>query len=118
MNPDQKQQSKKISFWKILHCLFYAVAIVFLLSCLALVILDHLEMKRRLNTIDEKMSTVELTLKRTIPTSLPHTAARDNRLAVDDLHVRLKRAVTVTLQSLEKRLKVLEIRYGKYNTYF
>ena len=96
----------KAPSWKILRCLFYAAVIVFLLSCMifqAILFMDHLEMKQRLAEIERA------TPKKLFTTSQPQ-AARSDKLDADDLHVRLRRAVTVSLQSLEKRLKVLETR--------
>ena len=69
----------------------------------AILFMDHLEMKQRLAEIERA------TPKKLFTTSQPQ-AARSDKLDADDLHVRLRRAVTVSLQSLEKRLKVLETR--------
>ena len=107
---DSTEQKTKIRFSEILRCLFYVTVVVFLLSCIvfqAFLFMDHLQTKQRLAAIDEKVNTLELTPKQVFPSSY---GARKNRPDAEDLHVRLRRAVTISLQSLEKRLKVLEIR--------
>jgi len=74
--------------------------------------MGHLQTIKRLDAIDKKVYALELTMKKLIPSS-PTYEANQNRLtdlAERDLHVRLRRTVTISLQSLEKRLKVLEIR--------
>ena len=76
----------------------------------AFLFMDHLQTKQRLAAIDEKINTFGLTPKKPCPSSSPHTVATDVRLDAGDLHVRLRRTVTISLQSLEKRLKVLETR--------
>ena len=115
MDSNKKEQKTKGRFSEILRSLFYVVMIVFLLSCIVFLFLDHLQTKERLAVIDDKMNTFELTLKKVFPTSPTHTASEDNRLDAagsEGLHVRLRRALTstVSLQSLEKRLNVLEFR--------
>lgn len=67
-------------------------------------------MKQKLATMDKKMSSLELATKSFVPSSSPHNKAKDTKHGFKDLHVRLRRAVALSLQSLEKRLKVLEIR--------
>ena len=96
----------KASLWEILRCLFHAAVIAFLLSYMifqAILCRDHLEMKQRLAEIERA------TPKTLFTTSQPQAAGSD-KLDADDLHVRLRRAVTISLQSLEKQLKVLETR--------
>ena len=117
MESETEKQKRTLRFSEILHCLFYVVVVVFFLSCMvfqAFLFMDHLQTKQRLAAMDEKMNTFELTPKKPFPSSPPHTAAGDVRLDAEDLHVRLKRAVTVSLQNLEKRLKVLETRYDNW----
>ena len=100
------EKKAKASLWEILRCLFYAAGIVFLLSSMifqAILFMDHLAMKQRLAEIERAPP------KKLFTRSQPQ-AARSDKLDADDLHVRLRRAVTVSLQSLEKRLKVLETR--------
>ena len=118
MESETKKQKRTLRFSEILRCLFYAVVVVFLLSCMvfqAFLFMDHLQTKQRLAAMDKKMNTFELTLKKPLPSRPPHTTARDDRLDGEDLHVRLRRAVTISLQSLEKRLKVLETRYDYFS---
>ena len=115
MNSNKKEQNTKSRFSEILRSLFYVVIIVFLLSCMVFLFWDYLQTKERLAVIDDKMNAFELTLKKVFPTSPTHTASEDNRLDAagsEGLHVRLRRALTstVSLQSLEKRLNVLEFR--------
>ena len=109
MDSEVKEQKSKLRLPEILRCLFFVGVVVFLLFCMVFLFLDRLEMKQRLTAIDEKLNTFELTLKMSLPKS-PAFGSRDIRFGAEDLHVRLRRAVTVSLQSLEKRLKVLEIR--------
>ena len=114
MDSETEEHKTKLRFSEILRCVFYAVVVVFLSSCMlfqAFLFMDHLQTKQRLAAMDEKMNTFELSLKKPLPSRPPHTTARDDRLDGEDLHVRLRRAVTVSLQSLEKRLRVLETRY-------
>ena len=60
-------------------------------------------MKQRLTAIDDKMNTFERTLQY-------NNDDKDERLEAKALFVREKRAVALSLGSLEKRLKVLEFR--------
>jgi len=116
MELETKEQKAKLRFSEIFRCLCYAVMVVFLLSSMifqAFLYMDHLEMKQRLAAIDKKVHAIELPIKKSFPTNQPQTTKDLNRLDVEDLHVRLKRAVPVSLQSLEKRLKALEIRYDQ-----
>ena len=118
MDSNKKEQKTNGRFSEMLRSLFYVVIIVFLLSCMIFLFLDHLETKERLAVIDDKMSAFELTLKKVFPTSPTHTASEDNGLDAEGsegLHVRLRRALTstVSLQSLEKRLNVLELRWDQ-----
>ena len=59
-------------------------------------------MKQRLIAIDDKMNTFERTLQ--------YNNDKDERLEAKAFFVREKRAVALSLESLEKRLKVLEFR--------
>jgi len=75
--------------------------------------MDHLEMKRRLAAIDN------LTPKKFLTTNPPLTEATKEKLNnVEDLQMRSRRAATVSLQSVEKRLKVIEVRLLKENRTF
>ena len=115
MDPETKEQKTGLRLSEILRYSFYGVVIVLLLSCIGFLFMGHLQTMQRLDAIDEKVYALELTMKKLIPSS-PTYEANQNRLtdlAERDLHVRLRRTVTIGLQSLEKRLKVLEIRYGE-----
>ena len=59
-------------------------------------------MKQRLTAIDDKINTLEWTLR--------YNNDRDKRLEAKGLLVREKRALALSLEGLEKRLKVLEFR--------
>ena len=110
MNTTTKEQKNQLGISQILRCLVYIAAIIFLLSCMvfqAFFFMDHLEMKQKLATMDEKMTSFELATKSFVPSSPPQNEAKHG---FKDLHVRLRRAVALSLQSLEKRLKVIEIR--------
>ena len=111
MDSQVKEQKTKLRFSEIFRCLFYAVVVAFLLSCMvfqAFLYMDHLEMKQRLAAIDEEINTLKLTSK-TLLTSPTQAVSRDALHDVQGLHGRLRRASTVSLQNLEKRLKILEI---------
>jgi len=76
--------------------------------------MEHLQTKQTLAAIDEKVNRLDQTLKMVFPSSPPH-GARENRRDAKDLHVRKRKSVTTSLQSLEKRLKVLEMRAVRAN---
>jgi len=76
--------------------------------------MEHLQAKQTLAAIDEKVNTLDQTLKMVFPSSPPH-GARKNRPDAKDLHVRKRKSVTISLQSLEKRMKVLEMRAVRAN---
>ena len=65
-------------------------------------------MKQRFAAIDDKMITEE-TLKKFLSACEPHSDT-DEPLDAKALLVRKKRASALSLESLEKRLKVLEFR--------
>ena len=67
-------------------------------------------MKQKWATIDEKVTSLELATKSFVPSSPPQNEAKDTKRGFKDLHERLRRTVALSLQSLEKRLKVLEMR--------
>ena len=112
MESNTKYQKKNGRFSGKLCGLFYAVSVVFLLCCIAFLILDHLQMKSKLAAIDNKMDAVELTLKDVVPKSAiePHAVTTDNETDTGSFHVRLRRAAALSLEDLEKRLQVLEMR--------
>jgi len=108
MDSETKEQKTKSLLSENFRCLLYAVVVVFLLSCIvfqAFLFMDHLEMKQRLAAIDN------LTPKKFLTTNPPLTEARKEKLNnVEDLQMRSRRAATVSLQSVGKRLKVIEVR--------
>ena len=112
MESNTKYQKKNGRFPGMLRGLFYAVSVVFLLCCIAFLVLDHLQMKKKLAAIDNKIDAVELALKEVVSTAAtqPHAAATDNKPDARSFHVRLRRATALSLEDLEKRLKVLEMR--------
>ena len=67
-------------------------------------------MKQRMVVIDDKMNAFERSLKKPFPTRQNNRDEPDERLDAKDLLVREKRALALSLESLEKRLKVLEFR--------
>lgn len=97
-----------------LRGLFYAVLVVFLLCCIAFLVLDYLQVKWKLAIIDDKMDAVELALREVVPKLKaaiePHAATTDNKPDSRSFHVRLRRAAVSSLEDLEKRLTVLEVR--------
>ena len=111
MDPEKKGQTIKRRLVELFRRLFYPAVVIFLLSCIAFLVLNHLEMKQNLATMDEKVNAIELTVEK-LATSPPHNKAGEkNRLDTGSLPVRRsKRAATVSLQNLDKRVKVLEIR--------
>ena len=68
----------------------------------------------RLAAIDDKMDTFEWKLKKRFPTHQYVNNDKDERLDAKALLTRKKRASTLSLQSLEKRLKVLELRSVRF----
>ena len=108
MDQDRKEPKREGRFSEILRCLIYVAVAVLLLSCMAFLFLDHVQMKRRLAAMEEKMITEE-TLKTFCGTGQVPTDA-DKRVDDKALLLRRKRALTLTLHGLDKRLKVLEFR--------
>lgn len=98
MDQDKKEHKFKERFPEILRCVLYLVV----LSCIAIVFSEQHKMKQRLTAIDDKMNRFERTLRYDID--------KDVRNQPKDLLVREKRALALSLESLEKRLKVLEFR--------
>ena len=110
MERDEKQQKTKGRFSEILRCMLYAVVVVFLVSCNAFLFLEQQQMKQRLAAIDDKMNACDRSLKKPFPTRQNNGGEPDERLDAKALLVREKRALALSLESLEKRLKVLEFR--------
>ena len=98
MDQDKKEHNLKQRFSEILRCVLYVVVV----SCIIILFLEQQKMKQRLIAIDDKMNTFEHTLQ--------YNNDKDERLDAKALFVREKRAVALSLESLEKRLNVLEFR--------
>ena len=108
MDQDKKKQKEKGRFSEILRRMLCTVVVVFLVSWMAFLSLDNIQMKQRLAAIDDKMITEE-TLKKIFSAS-QHYSDTDEQLDAKALLVRKKRALALNLESLEKRVKVLEFR--------
>ena len=108
MDQERKEPKAEGRFSESLRYLLYVAVFVFFLSCMTVLFLDHIEMKRRLAAMEDKMITDE-TLQKFCATS---RIQRDTDERVDDkaLLLRRKRELALSLQGLEKRLKVLEFR--------
>ena len=102
MDQDKKEHKLKQGFSEILRCVLYVVVVVFLMFCIIILFLEQHKMKQRLIAIDDKMNTFERILQ--------YNNDKDERLEAKALFDREKRAVSLSLESLEKRLKVLEFR--------
>ena len=116
MDPEKKEQTMKLRLAELFRRLFYPAVVIFLLSCVTFLVLNHLEMKQKLAAMDEKVNAIGQTRKQTVEkffaTRSPHNKARDkNRMDTGSLPVRRsKRAAIISLQNLDKRVKVLEKR--------
>lgn len=102
MDQDKKEHKLKGCFSEILCCVLYVAVVVFLMSCITILFFEQQNMKQRLTAIDDKMNTLERTLR--------YNNDRDKGLEAKGLLVREKRALALSLEGLEKRLKVLEFR--------
>ena len=102
IDQDKKEHKLKQRFSEILHCVLFVVVVVFVMSCIIILFLEQQKIKQRLIAIDDKLNTFERTLQ--------YNNDKDERLDAKALFVREKRAVSLSLESLEKRLKVLEFR--------
>ena len=102
MDQDKNEHKLKQRFSEILRYVLYVVVVAFLMSCIIILFLEQQNIKQRLIAIDDKMNTFERTLQ--------YNNDKDERLDAKALFVREKRAVALSLESLEKRLKVLEFR--------
>ena len=112
MDPEKKGQTIKLRLLELFRCLFYPAVVIFLLSCITFLVLNHLEMKQKLAAMDEKVNAIELTVEKFFATISPHTrVGNKNGLDTEGLPVRRsKRAAIVSLQNLDKRVKVLVTR--------
>ena len=102
MDQDKKEHKLKQRYSETLRCVLYVVVVVFMMSCIIILFLEQQKMKQRLTEIDDKMNTFERILQ--------YNNDKDKRLEAKALFFREKRAVALNLESLEKRLKVLEFR--------
>ena len=109
MESDNTKQKTNGRLSKILRCVSYAVVVVFLVLCNTFLFLEQQHTKQRLTALEDKMITEE-TLKRFFPASQSNSADKHKRHDGKALLVREKRALALSLESLEKRLKVLEFR--------
>jgi len=107
---DQDKNELKGRFSEILRCVLYVAVVIFLMSCIAILFLEQQKMKQRLTAIDDKMNTLERTLR--------YNNDRDKRLEAKGLLVREKRALALSLEGFEKRLKVPEFRALRENQSF
>ena len=109
MEPDNTQQKTNNRISETFRWVFYVVVVVFLVLWNTFLFLEHRHTKQRLSEIEDKMITEE-TLKKFFPTSQSNSADKHERLDGKVLLVREKRGLGLRLESLEKRVKVLEFR--------
>ena len=108
MDQERKQPKTEGRFPKFARFIFWTALVVFLLSCLAFLVLENVQMKRRLTFIEERMVTAE-TIEKFCAT-IRRQSDTDDRADTKTLLLRRRRSLGLSLQSLEKRLKVLELR--------
>ena len=109
MERDKNELKTNGRLSEILRCVLYAVVVVFLVLCNIFLFLEHRHTKQRLTALEDKMITEE-TLKKFFATSQMNSADKDERLDTKALLIREKRAPASSIESIEKRLKVLEFR--------
>ena len=109
MEPDNTEQKTNNRISETFRCVFYVVVVVFLVLWNTFLFLEHRHTKQRLSEIEDKMITEE-TLKKFFPASQSNSADKHERLDGKVLLVREKRALALSFESLEKRVKVLEFR--------
>ena len=107
LDKNEKKTNGRLS--EALRCVLYAVVVVFLVLCNMFLFLEHRHTKQRLTALEDKMITEE-TLKKFFPASQSNSADKHERLDGKVLLVREKRGLALGLESLEKRVKVLEFR--------
>ena len=107
MDQDKKEHKLKRRLSEFIRCVLYIAVVIFLMSCIAILFLEQQQMKQRLTAIDDKVTTFERALQ--------YNNERDKRLEAKGFLDREKRAVALSLESLEKRLKVLEFRWDFFN---
>ena len=109
MERDKNELKTNGRLSEILRCVLYAVVVVFLVMCNTFLFLEHRHTKQRLTALEDKMITEE-TLKKFFAASQMNSAGKDKRLDTKALLVRERRAQASSIESLEKRVKVLEFR--------
>jgi len=109
MESDKTEQKTSGRLSEILRCVLYAVVVVFLVLCNIVLFLEQQHTKQRLTALEDKMITKE-TLKKFFPASQSNSADKHERPDGKALLIREKRALVLSLETLEKRLKVLELR--------
>ena len=109
MEPDNTKQKANSRTSETLRYFFYVLVVVFLVLWNTFLFLEHRHTKQRLTALEDKMKTEE-TLKEFFPASQANSADKHKHLYGKALLVREKRAPALSLESLEKRLKVLEFR--------
>ena len=100
-----RKQNAKYAFLEICRSFFYALVFIGLLSWLAFLSLDHIQIRQRLSVIDHRMDRFERKFEEIIPTRQSNKRRNGAKTLLD----RDKRDV-LSLESLEKRLKALEFR--------
>lgn len=109
MQPDNTEQKANSRISETLRCVFYMALVVFLVLWNTFLFLENRHTKQRLSEIEDRMIAEE-TLEKFIPGSQSNSADKHERLDGKTLLVRERRALALSLESLEKRLKVLEFR--------
>ena len=110
MEPDNTEQKTNNRISQTFRCVFYVVVVVFPVLWNTFLFLEHRHTKQRLSEIEDKMITEE-TLKKFFHASQSNSADKHERLDGKVLLVREKRALALSLKTLEKRVKVLEFRW-------
>ena len=108
MDRDKEDPYVRCRFSEIVCFVFYVAVVIFLLSSVVLVAVDYVQIKQRLAAIEEKINADEL-LRKVCVTDRKQTEI-DGRAEVQALLSRRRRALTLSLAGLEKRVKVLEYR--------
>ena len=107
MDRDKEDPYVRCRFSEIVRFVFYVAVVIFLLSSVVLVAVDYVQIKQRLAAI-EKINADEL-LRKVCVTDRKQTEI-DGRAEVQASLSRRRRALTLSLAGLEKRVKVLEYR--------
>ena len=110
MDRDKEDPYVRFRFSEIVRFVFYVAVVIFLLSSVVLVAVDYVQIKQRLAAIEEKINADEL-LRKVCVTDRKQTEI-DGRAEVQASLSRRRKALTLSLAGLEKRVKVLEYRWG------